>query len=198
MKKLILLTVTLVFASAAFAEDFEYNSGGSIDVVPTTGGSHDGWGEWFITSVQNDTGFDLMLTEFGFPCCGPPTGAYGWIVWTDVGGLNPPIGQASTADYYGEFTPDDPDPGTFPPTDYTYIDVSTSSIIIPDGNYFCYGYDNTGTGGQVGFNGVETWAWYGGVWDSDIPWGRTAVLQVMANFEGALDQTTWGSIKNSF
>ena len=198
MKKIILLTVALVFASAAFAEDFEYNSGGSIDIVPTTGGSNDGWGEWFITSVLNDTGYDLMLTEFGFPCCGPATGAYGWVVWTDVGGLVAPSGQASTADYYGEFTPDDPDPGTFPPTDYTYIDVSASSVISPDGNYFCFGYDNTGTGGQVSYNGVETWAWYGGVWDPDPAWSRTAVLQVMGDFEGALDQTTWGSIKNAF
>ncbi len=198
MKKIILLTVALVFASAAFAEDFEYNSGGSIDIVPTTGGSNDGWGEWFITSVLNDTGYDLMLTEFGFPCCGPATGPYGWVVWTDVGGLVAPSGPASSADYYGEFTPDDPDPGTFPPTDYTYIDVSASSVIIPDGNYFCFGYDNTGTGGQVSYNGVETWAWYGGVWDPDPAWSRTAVLQVMGDFEGALDQTTWGSIKNAF
>ena len=198
MKILILLAVALLFASAVFAEDFEYNSGGAIDIVPTTGGSSDGWGEWFITTVENDTGYDLLLTEFGFPCSGPPTGAYGWIVWTDMGGLVAPSGDATTADFYDEFTPDDPDPETFPPTDYTYIDVSAASIIIPAGNFFCYGYDNTGNGGQVAYNGVETWSWYGGMWDPDPAWSRTAVLQVMANFEGALDQSTWGSIKNSF
>ena len=198
MKIFILLAVTLLFTSAASAEDFEYNSGGAIDIVPTTGGSSTGWGEWFVTTVENDTGYDLLLTEFGFPCCGPPTGTYGWIVWTDMGGLVPPSGEASTADFYGEFTPDDPNPETFPPTDYTYIDVSTASIIIPDGNFFCYGYDVTGNGGQVDYNGVETWAWYGGAWDPDPSWSRTAVLQVMANFEGALDQSTWGSIKNAF
>ncbi|RLI52764.1 MAG: hypothetical protein DRP09_17245, partial [Candidatus Thorarchaeota archaeon] len=144
--------------------DFEYNTGGYIDFVPTTGGSASGWGEWFITSVQNDTGQDLSLVEFGFPCCGPPTGFYGWVVWTNVGGPVPPPGPAETAEYYGTFTPVDPGPGTFPPTVYTYIDVSGEGIVIQAGDWFCFGYDNTDTGGQTDFNGVDTWAWYSGVW----------------------------------
>ena len=198
MKKFILLAVALVFTSAAFAEDFEYNTGGALGTVPTTGGSSTGWGEWFITSVLNDTGQDLKLMEFGFPCCGPATGPYGWIVWIDVGGLAPPAGEASTADYYGTFTPVDPGPGTFPPTVYTYVDVSAFDVIIPAGNYFCFGYDNTDTGGQIVFNGVDTWAWYEGLWDPDQAWGRTAILEVLADYYTALDRTTWGSIKSTF
>ena len=50
--------------------DWVYNTGGAEDFVPDTGGSSDGWGEWFITTVLNDTGQDLLLTEFGFPCSG--------------------------------------------------------------------------------------------------------------------------------
>lgn len=176
--------------------DFEYNTGGYINAVPTTGGSHDGWGEWFITVVLNDTGHDLCLIEFGFPCCGPPTEEYGWIVWEDVGGINPPPGDAYTADWHGPFTPVDPGPGTFPPTVYTYIDVSGEGIVIPNGAYLCFGYDNTDTGGQVEFNGVQTWAWYTGVWDPDINWGRTAVLQVFGNYgPTATAADTWGDIK---
>ena len=193
-----IVVLALLFAVFATAEDFEYNTGGALGTVPTTGGSSSGWGEWFINTVHNDTGYDLVLTEFGFPCCGPPTGTYGWIVWYDVGGMNPPPGEASTADCYGEFAPVDPNPGTFPPTTYTYIDLTGEDIIIPDGNYFCFGYDNTGIGGQIDYNGVETWAWYEGVWDSDVPWGRTAIHQVLANYYVALDQATWGSIKTSF
>ncbi|MCK4304974.1 MAG: hypothetical protein KAY24_12120 [Candidatus Eisenbacteria sp.] len=179
--------------------DFEYNTGGYIDFVPTTGGSASGWGEWFITTVLNDTGHDLLLVEFGFPCCGPPTEPYGWLVWTDVGGIVPPPGNAYTADYWGAFTPVDPGPGTFPPTVYTYIDVSGEGIVIPNGAYLCFGYDVTDIGGQTTFNGVTTWAWYSGMWDPDPPWGRTAILQVKANYTTTpTADGTWGTIKALF
>jgi hypothetical protein len=179
--------------------DFQYNTGGILDFVPDTGGSSDGWGEWFITTVYNDSGMDLILVEFGFPCCGPPTEAYGWVVWTDMGGYVAPGGNAYSAEHYGSFTPVDPDPSTFPPTTYTYVDVSAKGIIIPDGTYFCFGYDNTGTGGQTVFNGVNTWAWYEGWWDPDESWGRTAILQVKANYSGTpVTESTWGALKSLF
>jgi hypothetical protein len=180
--------------------DFEFNTGGYIDFVPTTGGSHDGWGEWFITTVYNDTGNDLLLVEFGFPCCGPCTGDYGWLVWTDVGGMIPPGGDAYTAEYYGgPWCPDDSNPDTFPPTDYTYLDMSAEGIVIPAGNFFCFGYDVTGNGGQTDYNGYNTWAWYSGYWDPDMGWGRTAILQVFANYGGvSTGETTWGSVKALF
>ena len=179
--------------------DFAYNTGGALDFVPTTGGSSDGWGEWFITTVYNNTGQDLILVEFGFPCCGPPTETYGWIVWTGMGGYVPPGGNAYSAEYYGPFTPLDPDPTTFPPTTYTYVDVSLENVIIAADTYFCFGYDNTGTGGQITFNGVDTWAWWEGGWDPDQSWGRTAILQVKANYHGTpVNETTWGAIKSLF
>ena len=124
-----------------------------------------------------------MLTIGVVLFLGPATGAYGWLVWTNVGGLNAPAGDATTADYYGSFTPVDPNPKTFPPTTYTYIDISAQNIVIPAGNYFCIGYDVTGNGGQTSFNGVDTWAWYGSVWDPDQGWSRTAILQVTADYQ---------------
>ncbi|MCA9754924.1 MAG: hypothetical protein KDA27_03910 [Candidatus Eisenbacteria bacterium] len=179
--------------------DWVYNTGGSEDFVPTTGGSFDGWGEWFITTVYNDTGSDLTLTELGFPCAGPMTEDYGWLVWLGLGGLVAPTGDAYTADYFGQFTPVDPGPDTFPPTVYTYVDVSAANIVVPAGTYFAFGYDNTGTGGQTDFNGVETWAWYGGLWDPDINYGRTAILQVKGNYGAVpVEQTTWGQIKGLY
>jgi hypothetical protein len=176
--------------------DWEWSTCG-MDFVPTTGGSSDGWGEWFITTALNDSGEDIFLLEFGFPCCGPPTEEYGWVVWVGLGGIMPPAGDAYTADYYGPFTPVDPDPSTFPPTTYTYVDVEAEAILIPAGTYFCFGYDNTGTGGQDSYNGVETWAWYEGGWDPDVNWSRTATMQVTASFEGpvATAAATWSGIK---
>ena len=193
MKKL--LIVLLSIALLASAADFEYNSGGAMGTVPTTGGSSDGWGEWFVVSILNDSGQELTLTELGFPCCGPATGDYGWVVWTDVGGLTPPSGEASTADYFDAFTPVDPNPETFPPLTYTYIDVTAENIVIAEGAYFCIGYDNTGNGGQVVFNGTDTWAWYGGAWDEDQGYSRTAVIEVSGDFASSLNRNTWGAIK---
>ena len=176
--------------------DWAYNSGGYLDFVPDMGGSSDGWGEWFIVTVYNDSGLNLMLVEFGFPCAGPPTEEYGWVVWLDMGGYVPPSGDAYTAEFHGEFTPVDPDPNTWPPTTYTYVDVSSKGIVIPPGTYFCFGYDNTGMGGQTAFNGVDTWAWYSDMWDPDQSWGRTAILQVKANyFSSPVEHETWGAIK---
>ena len=185
--------------SSTIRYDFQYNTGGVLDFVPTTGGSSDGWGEWFITTAYNGTGMDLILVEFGFPCCGPPTEAYGWVVWTGMGGYVSPGGNVYSAEYFGSFVPVDPDPTTFPPTTYTYIDVSAEGIVIPDGTYFCFGYDNTGTGGQTTFNGVDTWAWYDGLWDPDQSWSRTAILQVKANYFGTpVSRSSWGAIKSLF
>ena len=76
------------------------------------------------------------------------------------------------------------------------MDVSGRALLIEPGAYFCFGYDNTGMGGQTAFNGVDTWAWYGGMWDPDQSWGRTAILQVKANhFSTPVAKSTWGAIK---
>jgi len=186
-------------ASESSRDDWVYNTGGSEGFIPTSQGTADGWGEWFITTVTNDTGEDLYLSELGFPCSGPTTGDFGWVVWLDLGGLVPPAGPADTAHFYGSFSPVEPDPNVDPLV-YTYIDISASNIVVPNGVSFCFGYDNTGLGGQTDFNGVETWAWYTDVWDPDSSWARTAILQVRANFEGpvAAQNVSFDQIKSLF
>ena len=177
--------------------DWEWSTAG-MNFIPDLGGSATGWAEWFITTVHYTGDQCLQLIEFGFPVCGPTTGTYGWLVWGDVGYLGPPPGGANTADYYGQFTPVCTDPNMFPPTIYTYVDVSSAGVMVLPGSYICFGYDNTGMGGMTYFNGVDTWGWYGGYWDSDQGWGRTAVMQVKGNFAGstAIEGSTWGAIKS--
>jgi hypothetical protein len=192
-----LFVIVLSFAVIASAADFEYNSGGTMGITPTAAGSSTGWGEWFVVAIHNDSGHDLVLKQLGFPCSGPATGNYGWVVWTDVGGLNAPSGDVSTSDSHGAFTPVVSDPSATPDT-YTYIDVSSKNIVITSGKYFCIGYDNTGLGGQVAFNGVNTWSWFRSSWDGDQAWGRTDVMEVTADYDTALSRNSWGSIKASF
>ncbi len=180
--------------------DWEYNTTGMMDGAATSGGSATGWGEFFICTVQNTAGAEIFPIELGWPLCGAETEAYGWLVWVgDMGGPVCPMGDAYTADFFGPFTPVDPAPGTFPPTVYTYVDVSGFSIDA--GAWFTFGYDNTGTGGHIDYNGVECWAWYGGAWDPEVNYARTQVHQIKANFEGggtATETTTWGGIKALF
>ena len=195
MKYLLVLIMTALSLSG-LGEDFEYNTGGVIDYVADLSGSSAGWGEWFITSVFNDTGHDLLLIEFGFPCCGTVTGDFGWVVWEDMPDTGPPSGAPESCDYHGSFTPVEGPGGD--PSVYTYVNVSDQIIIIPDMTQFVFGYQNTSLGGQTPFNGIETWSWHGSVWASDEDLYRTAVLQVKANYDYALDQTTWGQIKNMF
>jgi hypothetical protein len=201
MKKLILLVgMIALLASSAFAatgivgkngetatitdpvgvsgtsmrDDFEYNTGGSIDFIPDLGGSDDGWGTHFMAMTTNNTGQDLYLTELSFPCGG--TIPAGWFV--SIGAMP---GDYNT-DFMGEFMATDPGE-PFPPTVYTYVDVSMEGMVVPTGMDVYWGYINPGIGGQTYANGVTTWAWYLGAWDPDSDWGRTAILQIKASFE---------------
>lgn len=155
--------------------DWEWSTGGTMDVVPTTGGSSSGWGEHFITQVTNNTGSSQQMAEFGFPCGG--TIPSEWMVWLD------PAMPASFSggDFSGAFTAVDPDDATIPPVNYTYVDVSGDGVVIPDGQTFWFGYTNPGVSGQIDYNNVETYGWYSGAWDGDGAWGRTTVMQFKAN-----------------
>ena len=90
-------------------------------------------------------------------------------------------------------------PDQVPPRTYTYVDISDHGIVVPDGACYCFGYDVTGLGGQVEFSGVETWSWYSGYWDLDAGWGRTALLQIRADFAPtATFGSSWSGIQSLY
>jgi len=192
--------VLTLLAAVVSAFDVEYNTSGTLGTLPTYVGSSDGWGEYFIVPLQNTTGQALLLKELRFPCCGPATSGYGWVVWDDVGDtVTVPAGDATTADYYGASTPVIASGSSAADiTQYTIVDVSASNVVIPVDACWCFGYDNTQLGGQVAFNGVITYGWYEGSWDSDQPWGRTALLEFAADYAAALESASWGEIKTLF
>ncbi|HOZ17773.1 MAG TPA: hypothetical protein PLF04_05510 [Candidatus Fermentibacter daniensis] len=198
MRSLLLVLCVVGLAFAQFS--YEYNTGGTLGMLPTLAGSSTGWAEYFVVTLQNTTVYPLRIMELRFPCCGPQTSAYGWVVWTGLSGLVPPAGDPTTAQYYGQFTPAIPSGGSASDiTEYTVVDLSLEEmIIIAPGEYWCFGYDNTQLGGQTTFNGVVTYGWYEGSWDSDQPWGRTGLLEFAAYYWMSLDQATWAQIKASF
>ena len=197
MRSLLLVLCVVGLAFAQFS--YEYNTGGTLGMLPTLAGSSTGWAEYFVVTLQNTTVYPLRIMELRFPCCGPQTAEYGWVVWTNLSGMVPPAGDPTTAQYYGQFTPAIPSGGSAGDiTEYTIVDVSSAEIVIPADGYWCFGYDNTQLGGQDYFNGVVTYGWYEGSWDPDQGWGRTDLLEFAAYYRMSLDQATWAQIKASF
>jgi len=176
--------------------DVFYNTVGALDAPATVGGSDDGWGPYFIATWVNDTGEDVTLTEFGWPCGGGGSTAL-WYYW-----LSETLpGAVGTAHATGTYNIMSSDPDEFPPTVYSYADVTDAELVVPAGSRIYWGYalPVPGIGGQVDFNGTTTWAWYLGAWDPDSDWGRTAVLQLKGTFGViATDQTSLSQVKSLF
>ncbi len=197
----ILLLVSFTFAAEveqrfAFPEDWEWNSGLSMEAPASGYGTPSGWGTHLITTVQNNEGYDVELTELAWPIAGPSSN---WYVWVDVGGLNPPSGDWNTADYTDSFTPADTDGSEHLPTVYSYVDVSGEGIVIADGDFLCFGYENPGCAGLTDYTGVGTWSWWSGAWDSDTPYGITSLHQVKGNYISvAVQPTSLGKVKATF
>ncbi|MCD4777200.1 MAG: hypothetical protein K8S15_14275 [Candidatus Aegiribacteria sp.] len=191
------MLLLLLIAASLSAADVEYNTGGSVGYLSDLSGSSSGWGEWFITSYTNETSGPLQIAEFGFPCCGVPTGDFGWVVWVDMPDTGFPAGNPESCDFHGAFVPVEGPGGD--PSVYTYIDIaSVENIVFDPGEIIVFGYQNTGYGGQTPFNGTETWAWHNSIWEPDEKHYRTAVLEIGANNWSAMEQRTWSGIKSLF
>ena len=176
IKHLLLLCRLVLFASSSLAADVEYSTTGAMDTPATMGGDRDGWGTEFITRWDNTTGADVIIEEFGWPCGG--WWSQFWYVWiTDTLPADP-----YTLEFYGSFVATSEDDTEWPPSLYTYVDVSDEGIVIPAGASMYFGYGNPGMGGQIAFNGVETFSWLDDAWDMDGDFGRTAVMQFKGSF----------------
>lgn len=172
----LLVPVLLLLVVSALAADVEYSTTGAMDAPATLGGDRDGWGTDFVARWTNTTGADVIVEELAWPCGG--WWAQFWYVWiTDALPPNP-----WTLEHYGTFVAASEDDTEWPPSVYTHIDVSGEGIVVPAGAGMIFGYGNPGMGGQIGFNGTETYSWLDDGWDMDGDFGRTAVLQFRGSF----------------
>lgn len=176
----------------------EFNTGGAIGTLPTSGGSPTAWASAEVGQATNTSGQDLCVVELGFPCSGTTTSAYGWVVWTNqTPGVAP--GPMTSAPHHGQFTP--VDPVGLPPVTYTYIPLADLGVINwPAGTTVTFGLENTGYIGLIAYTGNLTWGWYLGAWDPDANYGYTCVMQIKGDPCGGtpVDETTWGRVKNLF
>lgn len=199
MRRFLLLPALLLIAATALGADVEYSTTGAMDTPATHAGDRDGWGTEFIARWDNATGSDVHLDELAWPCGG--WWAQFWYVWvTDTRPANP-----YTLEYYGTFVATIDDDTQYPPSAFTYIDVSGRDIVIPAGGSMYFGYSNPGLAGQVAYTGTSTWSWLDDQWDRDGDFGRTTVMQFKGSFQatpvgdGALPTAlALGSFPNPF
>ncbi|MEZ4388207.1 MAG: FlgD immunoglobulin-like domain containing protein [Candidatus Krumholzibacteriia bacterium] len=186
---LLLLVTIFLIAASALAADVEFSTTGAMDTPATLGGDRDGWGTDFITRWDNQTGRDVTIEEFGWPCGG--WWSQFWYVWiTDTLPEDP-----YTLEFHGSFVAASEDDTEWPPSLYTYVDVSGEGLVVPAGASMYFGYGNPGMGGQIGFNGVQTYSWLDDAWDMDGDFGRTAVMQFRGSFGTvAVDRRTPGPL----
>jgi len=149
----------------------EYNTAGAMDTPATAAGDRDGWGTEFITRWDNTTGEDITIIELGWPCGGWWSNF--WYVWITTEMPADPY----TLEHFGSFVAAVEDDTEYPPSQYTYIDMTDEGIIIPAGASMYFGYGNPGLAGQVYGASAETFSWYEDGWDSDNGFGRTTILQ---------------------
>ena len=173
---LLLLLAIGLLGAPTLAADVEYSTTGAMDTPAALGGDRDGWGTEFITRWDNATGHDVIIEEFGWPCGG--WWSQFWYVW--ISDTLPP--DPYTLEYYGSFVAASEDDTEWPPSVYTYVDVSGEGLVVPAGASMYFGYGNPGMGGQIGFNGVQTYSWLDEAWDMDGDFGRTAVMQFKGSF----------------
>ncbi len=176
-RRLLLISLFIILmAPVTRAADVEYSTTGVMDTPATHGGDRDFWGSEFITYWANETGRDVIVEELAWPCGG--WWAQFWYVWiTETLPADP-----YTLEFYDSFVAVSEDGTEWPPSTYTYIDVSDKNIVIPAGAGMYFGYSNPGMGGQIVFNGVDTYSWLNDSWDRDGDYGRTAVLQFKGSF----------------
>jgi hypothetical protein len=180
-------------------EDFEFNTAGVIDFVPDTGGSASGWCFYQTHVLFNGTGFDISVTEVA-AATNEYTGEFIDLPVEWVFELNSGIGTIADPyvqdwDYRGDFMPSGP-LDMFPPQIYDYIDVSGEGIMILAGTNTVWGFENAGVIGQQAGGVMDTYGWWGGVWEPDSNWGRTGVQQVKGNFgQTATEDASFSQVK---
>lgn len=184
---------TLAATASSVRAVVEYNTAGAIDTPATQGGDREGWGTEFITRWDNNTGQDIVLEEFGWPCGGWWSNF--WYVWITSELPEDPY----TLQFYGSFVAASEDDLEYPPSLYTYIDVSEEGILIPAGASMYFGYGNPGMAGQVLGSSAATYSWYEEMWDNDNAYNRTTILQFKGNpYVVPVDAVSFGSVKALF
>jgi hypothetical protein len=157
-----------------------FNTGGTMFMPPTLNGSASGWSYYILHEYCFPYG--VTVARFGFPTneytSDPIPMPVEWVADCEVGDIYA-ISNPYSFDWTwrGTFYPAGA-PDTSPPDTYTI--VNTHYFWAGANQTMVWGYENAGLCGQIAYSGVETIGWYAGFWDSDVPYGRTSLMQFEA------------------
>lgn len=183
--------------------DVEYNTGGAMFTPATANGTASGWCYYAVSVYTNTAAQDLELLELGFPTneysTDPIVMPVEWNIDlnnSDIYSIVDPY--THTWDGVGTFYPTGVI-DTSPPTVYSVIDIDANDLVLPAGAAMVFGYENAGLCGQISYNGVETIGWYVSYWDSDVAYGRTALMQFTGDYlTTATEAATLSQVKSLY
>ncbi len=185
------------------ARDIRFNTGGEMFTPATANGSASGWSYYILHEYVPTSSFWWNIETFGFPTnqysSDPIEMPVEWVADSWVGDIyaidNP---YSYPWPWRGDFYPAG-DPDTSPPDTYTIVNVLGLGVYVAWDQTFVWGYENAGLCGQVSYNGVETIGWYVSYWDSDAPYGRTALMQFTAiGVWSPIEQRSLSAIKSLY
>ena len=219
LKKLLVVLAVLALAAPAFAATvskdglatmditvsgndtsgryaLEFSTGGAWDYIGPLGGNASGWCYYQLHEYTNETGGDLLIAEYGYPTAensGDPIPLpVEWVVALTASVFDIADPYTYAWNFSGDFMPTAP---IDDPTVFSVIDVTGEGIVLPAGGTMVWGCENAGIINQDYFNGVVTYGWYSGIWESDEPWGRTGIQQFGAGAGTAALDASMGSVK---
>lgn len=183
--------------------DIAFNTGGEMFMPPTLNGSASGWSYYILHKFTPPFEWWWIVDSFGFPTneysSDPIAMPVEWVAdaWVnDIYAIDNPYtyGWAWRGDFYPAGAPD-----TSPPDTYTIVNPMSEGVYIGWNQTLVWGYENAGLCGQVEYSGVETIGWYVSYWDSDVPYGRTSLMQLTAFGNGsATEARSLSAIKSLY
>jgi hypothetical protein len=182
-----------------------FNTGGAAFTPPTIGGSASGWAYYVVHEYHCSDDHNWYVFTFDFPTneysTDPIAIPVEWVADCNVGSIEAILSPYSHDwQWRGTFYPAGA-PDTSPPDTYTRVWPLDSGAVIyfgPQHPTMVWGYENAGLCGMISYNGVETVGWYVNYWDSDAPYGRTALLQFIADYSTPTESRSMSAIKSLY
>lgn len=185
--------------------DLEFNTGGSIDMVPIYSGTASEW-SYFTSHVYENWayGVALIIDEVGFLTNANSTDPIDlpvdWFIHVnmcDPEGIEDPYTHVWT--HHGQFNPEGAE-DTDPPNTYTIVDVEDEIVHLFYGWCIIWGFENAGLCGMTDFSGETTYGWSGIDWVDESESGKTTLMQFKAYFSTpiAIEENSVSGLKLNY
>jgi hypothetical protein len=216
MKKLlVLLALAAILAPPALARDFTQYAGPYS--TPTPGdrsdveleydgdawygyGTSPNWTDESVVNFEAPAGGPFVVAEVRYYVIGTEEKAVHF--WDSPDLNSPPAGSYVDGPLFSTAY------STWPPTDWTNVDVTGMAMVVNTGDIIAPGCVFYGTDDGIGLatydadgNPGHSWVLYSGAWEDDTyVWQTDDGIRLGLNYGGGtpVQETTWGQVKSLF